>query len=349
MIAHLAHHLFESTVFCLALGAIACCLRGHRAAARHAAWLIGVSKFALPTALLAATGAQIAFLLPASSWVSSLAFKLYAVLAGVLDSLPAKLIPRDTPAVTTGLVAVWALGAGMMLWRWADRLQANYPELKRPAGEEQKALDRARRRLELRHPVALTLSGRTSEPGLLGIFHSTVTIPEGLSERLTPAEFEAVLLHELAHAARRDNLVGALVHCLVCVFWFHPLLWLAESRLAAERERACDELVIAAGAERQTYVAGVLKVCRFHLIEPLAGVSGIGSADLKTRLDLILSCPPRHSLPRGLRVLLAGLVMAMMAVPIAGGYCAQCVSNGQDAVSHGRGPRVQTRRFVKGT
>ncbi len=334
MIAPLARHLFESTLFCLAVGALACCLRGHRAAARHAVWLVGVSKFAIPTALLAATGAQIAFVLPASSWVSSLAFKLYAVLAAALDGLPAGFVPRDMPAVSSAFIALWVLGTAAMLLRWRARLRGSYRALRNPTQGEHDALDRARKQLGLRGPVRLRLSESTSEPSVLGLFDATVTIPEGLSERLTPAEFDAVLLHELAHAARHDNLTAAFVHGLVCAFWFHPLLWLAEKRLMAERERACDETVIACGTTPQTYVAGILKVCRFHLFEPVAGVSGIAGSDLKNRLELILSCPLRRSLPYCLRVLLTGMAMAMMVVPIAGGYCAQCVSKGQDVVSH---------------
>lgn len=334
MIAPLARHLFESTLFCLALGAIACCLRGHRAAARHAVWLVGVSKFAVPTALLAAAGAQIAFALPASSWISSLAFKLYAVLAAVLDSFPASFVRGEAPQASTAFLALWVLGTAVMLLRWGIRLRGSYRALTNPSQGEHDALDRARKQLGLSRPVRLRLTDSTSEPSLLGLFYPTVTIPEELSKRLTPAELDAVLLHELAHAARHDNLAGALVHGLVCVFWFHPLLWVAEKRLIAERERACDEMVIACGTTPQTYVAGILKVCRFHLFEPVAGVSGIAGSDLKNRLDLILTCPMRRSLPYCLRTLLAALAMAMMVVPIAGGYCGQCVSNGQDVVSH---------------
>ncbi len=294
MIAPLARHLFESTLFCVVMGAVAYCLRGHRAAVRHAVWLVGALKFALPTALLAAAGAQIAFMLPASLWISSLAANLYTMLAAALDSLPTKLIAGDAQRTTAVLLTLWALGAVVMLLQWRAHFRGTYRGLGSPGGEEQKALDRARRRFGLRRPIQLRVLESTSEPLLLGFFDSTIAIPEGLSSRLTPAEFETVLLHELAHAVRRDNLTGAFVHGLLCVFWFHPLLWLAEKRLIVERERACDEMVIGCGTPRQTYVTGIVKVCRFHLIEPVPGVSGMAGSDLKDRLDLILTCPLRR-------------------------------------------------------
>ena len=184
-------------------------------------------------------------------------------------------------------------------------------------------------------PVRLRSSESTEAPALRGIWKTTLTIPRGMSKRLTTGELEAVLLHELAHAKRLDNLTGVLVHCLVCMFWFHPLLWLLERRLHIERERACDELVIACGTRPQTYAAGILKVCKFHLFEATAGVSSMAGSDLKRRLETILNgqcVTPFSYFPRLLIVVL-GLFMTM--IPVAGGYCQQCVTNGS-GVTTGR-------------
>ena len=43
-----------------------------------------------------------------------------------------------------------------------------------------------------------------------------------LSER----ELHAVLLHEVMHARRRDNLLRLIHELAQCLLWFHPLLWL---------------------------------------------------------------------------------------------------------------------------
>ena len=142
-----------------------------------------------------------------------------------------------------------------------------------------------------------------------------------------------MLLHELAHARRRDNLTGAFVHCLVCVFWFHPLLWLAEKRLRIERERACDELVIACGITPQVYISGILKVCKFHLFGSPAGISAIAGSDLKRRLKLIDACQAYRPMAYLPRLLMAVAAVLMLMLPIAGGYCQQCVSKDGGAVS----------------
>ena len=80
--------------------------------------------------------------------------------------------------------------------------------------------------------------------------HPVLLWPEGLSEKLDDAHLEAVIAHELCHVRRRDNLTAA-VHMLVeAVFWFHPLVWWLGARLIDERERACDEEVFNAAANR---------------------------------------------------------------------------------------------------
>ncbi len=61
------------------------------------------------------------------------------------------------------------------------------------------------------------------------------------------ATLAAVLAHEHEHIARRDNL-KAHVHQLVeILFWFHPLVWFIGRKQRDERERACDEAVLARG------------------------------------------------------------------------------------------------------
>jgi len=74
---------------------------------------------------------------------------------------------------------------------------------------------------------------------------------------LSRKELDAVLIHEVTHARRRDNLVGLLYEIALCALWFHPLVWLTGSRLAMFRELSCDDSVIASsrGADLVTAMA----------------------------------------------------------------------------------------------
>jgi beta-lactamase regulating signal transducer with metallopeptidase domain len=62
---------------------------------------------------------------------------------------------------------------------------------------------------------------------------------------LSEPELDAVLIHEVTHARRRDNLIGLLHQLALCGLWFHPLVWLTGLRLAMFRELSCDDSVIA--------------------------------------------------------------------------------------------------------
>jgi len=318
MIRFLFLHLLESTFFCLLLSGLAYGLR-KGAAARHAVLLLGVTKFAIPTVLLARTGEQIASFWPAGSWLALLTYKLTRLFAFLQDSFPL--------AWQTELLAIWALGVVVLVAMWIVRLQQSKATLTAPSREEALVFEQCRRLLGVRSSVSLGLSKDLIEPALRGIWRPTVTVPVALFEKLTEAEFQTVLLHELAHAQRFDNVTSMFVHALACLFWFHPLLWFMERRLALEREQACDETVLVCGMTPDVYVRGILKVCQFQICGG-AGVSGMTGGDLRERLALILAGPLPVNLLCVPWILVAGLAILMTLVPVAGGYCEQCAFGG---------------------
>ncbi|MDQ2777355.1 MAG: M56 family metallopeptidase [Acidobacteriota bacterium] len=295
--------------------------------------MISILKFSIPTVLLAATGAWMAFVFPAAGWISSVAAKISAALVKLFEFWPSHTGAGSATLVSFAFLAIWVLGSATMFVVWLNRLRRSYNGLTVAPSRELDALDGAKRRLRFRANVGLRSSDWAREPALIGIFRPVVTIPKGLSEGLTLPELETVLLHELAHARRRDNLASAFVHCLVCVFWFHPLLWFVEKRLIAERERACDEMVICCGTNPHIYLTGLAKVCKFHLFAGVAGVSATSGSDLKARFDWILSCRVCKPIPCVIRLVVAGFALLIRILPIAGGYCEQCVSNSQRAPS----------------
>jgi beta-lactamase regulating signal transducer with metallopeptidase domain len=122
------------------------------------------------------------------------------------------------------------------------------------------------------------------EPGVVGFWRPVLLMPADIQTRLTSSQLKAVLVHELCHVRRRDNLTSA-VHMIVeAVFWFHPLVWWIGRRLVDERERACDEEVLRLGNEPQVYAEGILNVCRIYLESPLRCMSGVTGSDLKKRI-----------------------------------------------------------------
>jgi beta-lactamase regulating signal transducer with metallopeptidase domain len=92
--------------------------------------------------------------------------------------------------------------------------------------------------------IPVSFDARHRAPAVCGIFKPYILLPIGIDRLLNQREFDAVLLHELAHARRRDNLLRLLYELSLCALWFHPLVWLAGARMALYRELSCDESVI---------------------------------------------------------------------------------------------------------
>jgi uncharacterized protein (TIGR03435 family) len=121
-----------------------------------------------------------------------------------------------------------------------------------------------------------------------GIWRAVLLLPAGITDRLTPAQLDAIVAHELCHVRRRDNLATAIHMGVEALFWFHPVVWWLGSRLMEERERACDEEVLLMGGEPEAYAEGILKICEVYLDSLLQCVAGVTGGNLKKRIEKIM-------------------------------------------------------------
>ena len=186
-------------------------------------------------------------------------------------------------------------------------------------GREVEALRRVESRLGIWRPTEIVRSAAVIEPGVFGIVTPVLLWPEGISDGLGDEELEAILTHEARHIQRRDNLTAAIQMMVEALFWFHPLVWWLGGRLVEERERACDEDVLALGSEPQVYATGILKVCEFCLRVPLPCMSGVSGGDLKKRMVWIMTNRMLHELGFQKKLLVGVLALASVAAPVAVG------------------------------
>jgi beta-lactamase regulating signal transducer with metallopeptidase domain len=84
--------------------------------------------------------------------------------------------------------------------------------------------------LDFRRPVELLGCPRRAMPMTWGIFRTWILLPCESSD-WTPEQRRAVLLHELAHARRRDCQTQLLVQFACALHWFNPLVWFAQRRM----------------------------------------------------------------------------------------------------------------------
>jgi HEAT repeat protein/beta-lactamase regulating signal transducer with metallopeptidase domain len=114
-------------------------------------------------------------------------------------------------------------------------------------------------------------SGRAAMPVAAGIFRPSVIMPAD-ADAWSPARLRIVLLHELAHVKRRDCLTHLIAQVACALYWFNPLAWMAAKRARTERERACDDLVLASGTRGTEYADQLLDIARAMRPDRLAGL-----------------------------------------------------------------------------
>jgi beta-lactamase regulating signal transducer with metallopeptidase domain len=101
--------------------------------------------------------------------------------------------------------------------------------------------------------VTLATSEKVSVPAAVGFFKPMIVIPTWALRELPPEDLNIILLHEFAHLRRWDDWTNLLQKVVRAVFLFHPAVWWIDSRLALEREMACDDEVLAETANPRGY------------------------------------------------------------------------------------------------
>ena len=167
------------------------------------------------------------------------------------------------------LLAVWLCGATLMFGRLLVRLHRHRRDRSTASGCNTALLTRG----WLAHGVPVSVSAAVQGPAVDGVLRPYISLPLGIDHLLTDRELDAVLIHEVTHARRRDNLIGLVHEIALCGLWFHPLVWLAGFRLAMFRELSCDDSVIAnkRGADLITALAKLAEPGEFGLLRAGAG------------------------------------------------------------------------------
>ena len=156
-------------------------------------------------------------------------------------------------------------------------------------------------------------------PVAAGIFRPAVIMPDA-ADTWSESRLRVVLLHELAHVKRRDCLTHVLGQAACAFHWFNPLAWLAVKRARTERERACDDLVLACGTRGSDYadqlleMARVLRGDRFPALLGGASLAMAHRSQLEGRLVAILDPRlPRSGMTRGRALAAVALCCAAVA------------------------------------
>jgi HEAT repeat protein/beta-lactamase regulating signal transducer with metallopeptidase domain len=334
----------------LAVAALASlALRRASAASRHLVWTLAlVGALLLPILSLALPRWQLPLVTLASSVMpaaaapagapdetpvaeSSLAGAA-APLSAAVSASRADAAPAAAPGWLSGiswasaLLLVWAAGAVLVLGRLALGIVAvQWMARRTERVTDAPWLPLARRlaaELGITPRILFLRSGRAAMPMAWGVLLPSVLMPAD-ADAWPEERLRIVLLHELAHVKRRDCLTHMVAQVALALYWFNPLAWMAARHVRTERERACDDLVLAAGTRGPDYADQLLEIARAMRAGRYPGVLAGASlamanrSQLEGRLMAILDpTVPRAGVTR-LRTAGATAVVAIALVPLA--------------------------------
>src|SRR4051812_24247975 len=183
--------------------------------------------------------------------------------ATALASAP--LVPAREGRVTgaTIAIAVYAFGVFALLLSWTVHRWRVRGFIRGSAAVDGadwlQLFSDCRRAMGVSRPVRLLRSRDQTVPLAFGTRQPAIVIP-AIADTWDDDRRRAVLSHELAHVARLDCLTHTLALAACALYWFHPGVWWAARRVRIERELACDDRVIAAGAEPREYASHLLEI-----------------------------------------------------------------------------------------
>jgi beta-lactamase regulating signal transducer with metallopeptidase domain len=215
---------------------------------------------------------------------------------------------------------IWAAGAPLMYILLgcglvgAERLRRRSRVL--AAGDLNECCQRLRAALRISRPVAVAVSQRVIAPMLVGVLRPLILLPAAMLDGQSAAQIEMILLHELAHVRRWDNLVNLAQRMIEAALFFHPAVWLVSRWVRLEREHCCDEVVLAHSDDPRAY-AETLAALAIPGLAPAHAAAVMANHQLLARIRHILNLEDRRMTLSVKALTLVGSLVVTTALLVA--------------------------------
>jgi TonB family protein len=291
--------LWKTSAIVVGVWLVTLLLRRRSAALRHIFWLCGLAAFIVVPALL-----------PLARRTPPLPLAVHMPV--ILDTMP--ILPAAPAApVRSKPASVFPMKQSLP-WIWV-------------AGSLMLGIRRTRavlrmKRIAVRSAPApllapdVRISGEVRTPLTFGFLRPLILLPPCALD-WSAGCLCSVLEHEREHIRRLDPLSHWLAELVCAAWWFHPLVWLARSRAAHERECACDDAVLRSGVRPTDYASELLNLASTLTTqgEPVMALSALSDFERRIK-NLLLPGIDRRSANTRARLAVA-LATLVVVVPLA--------------------------------
>src|SRR6516225_7654851 len=182
--------------------------------------------------------------------------------------------PEATPAYFLWLVEAWFAGVMLLSLRSAGGFLVVERLRRRESTPVSKGLLELclslQRRMGLRRMVRYCQCVRLDAPAVAGWIRPVVFLPIAALTRLSAAQLEAVIAHELAHIRRYDAFANLFQIAAETLLFYHPAVWWLGKQIRAERENCCDDEAVALCGSPVNYARALAHMAEWQLAPRLA-------------------------------------------------------------------------------
>ena len=310
--------------------------RGLNAATRHLLWWGVLGAIAvLPLApavsrMWPSTPAPVVSDRPTFADVDSAPVPVPATSVSVAQTrpaAPARTAPVEIagglwPVVVAGVWTTLFLLQLLRVWASYRHLRGVKARARRAPVEMRRNFDAWMLSCRIHRPVTLLISKEVGSPMAIGIREPAVVLPESLLTEFQETDLDHVLLHELAHMARRDDWTNLTARVAGGLFVLHPVAAWILRRIEHEREMACDDWVVSVTGAAKPYAASLTRLFELCLLRRrLLLASGMAerASQLEQRIEHLLH-RTRQLRPRASAASIAAGSAILLAVVIAGAH-----------------------------
>ncbi len=217
----------------------------------------------------------------------------------------------------TIVVGVWALGIviyvayvtflhgrfrGML-----KRSRANVP------ADVLAMVDVCKKELGIRaHIRVLRLSSITT-PAMTLSLRPTLLLPESMLGTMSREQVALGIRHELVHYKRRDHLTRLLLMLLRGIYWFNPVVWVADRMILADMETACDASVTACleKEKKDLYIHTIIDLGSDRFARCTMGMGVNGKKNIERRIRGMFMKKKSRRCARATVLLLVPMLLVM--------------------------------------